>query len=98
VLRSEKVKKENGLCGIGRRVTIKTIVTNIAFAISTFFSIVLIVEGDDFFGIAILVCLMVIYDYIRGLEKRTGVEKKHRVRGLITYFVTGFACALVYVL
>lgn len=70
------------------------IVTNIAFVISTVFSILLIVEGNDFFGIVILVCLMVIYDYIRGLEKRTGVEKKHRVRGLITYFCTAFCCAL----
>lgn len=62
-----------------------------AFSILTVF--VLVQIWDSWLGIIPLVCLWVLYDYAKGLEKN--VEKKTRRIGTITYFVTGILGLLV---
>ena len=76
---------------------IKTILSNIAFAIVTVFTLVYIVD-NFMLGIIPLISLWVIYDYIKNLEKKTSIDVKTKKIGTICYFVTGIIGLLIFFL
>lgn len=68
---------------------IKTIISNVAFAILTVFILDRILDSY-LFGIIGIVSLWVVFDYIKKLETKTDVDIKTKKIGTISYLLTNW--------
>lgn len=75
---------------------IKTILSNIAFAVVTVFTLIHIAD-NYLLGIVPLIGLWIIFDYIKKLEQKT-VDIKTKKIGTFSYFLTAIIGLILFVL
>jgi dihydroxyacetone kinase len=75
---------------------IKTILSNLAFAVVTVFTLIHIVN-NYLLGIVPLIGLWIIFDYIKNLEQKT-IDIKTKKIGTFSYFLTAIIGLILFVL